>query len=135
MHYVTTAINQFLELFKNIKRIFCGKIQILRIKLSSFANFEDYHIITNKYILHLLEFDWYMDCFQHGNQIGKGNEQIHITKEFKFTLATMKDGMSSTIFAINGMYMVITYFVGLNMLIQHFLHYAKSCSLSPSLNL
>jgi hypothetical protein len=43
----------------------------------------------------------------------------------KFTLVAMKDELFSAIFAINNMYMDITYFVWLSMLIQCVLKFHK----------
>jgi hypothetical protein len=46
-------------------------------------------------------------------------------KNLKFTSIVMRNGFSSTIFATNGMYMNISYFVGFNMLIQHVITFYK----------
>jgi hypothetical protein len=60
-----------------------------------------------------------------------GNKQEREMKKFtsqkssKFILANMVDGVSSTIFANNGIYIAITFFVRLSMLIQRVMIFHK----------
>jgi hypothetical protein len=51
-----------------------------------------------------------------GKKTRKKDEKVYITRRLKFNLANMIDGLSSAIFANNGIYITITLFARLNML-------------------
>jgi len=89
------------------------------------ANINGYNIITNKkscLCANLIN-GWIVSNMdiKSKREMNKFTSQ----RSSKFTWIVIKNGLSSTIFAINGMCMDITWFVKLNMLIQHVFTFRK----------
>ncbi len=124
MHFVVIVGNQILAFFENIGNIFCGKIWIMKIKLS-LTNFDGCNIITQKCFAYVQI--WLVHGLFPTQAIYKKEIWINSyhKKNSKLTLATIKDALSFAIYIINGIYIEITRFAGLNMVIQRVLTFCK----------
>jgi len=125
MQFVVNVINQIMELLENIRCILHGRIWINRSIQLSLANLDCCNIITNKNIPFMCNLINKWTTSNMGIKQKREMSKFPSQKNLKFTWTTIKNGLSSTIFVINGIYIEKAHFVRLSMLIQRVFTFCK----------